>query len=113
MGSCSRGRPCRRTGSAAPAVPAIDILASVSRLITQLVPREQYQGQSDVRNMMAKFREVQDMLMLGAYVRGSNQEYDRAIAMNPQIKEFCAQRIDEKVTYEDAVKTMMYLSGRG
>jgi flagellum-specific ATP synthase len=93
--------------------PAIDILASVSRLITQLVSREQYEGQSDVRNMMAKYREVQDMLMLGAYVRGSNQEFDRAIAMFPQIKEFCAQRIHEKVTYEEAVKTMMYLAGRG
>lgn len=92
--------------------PAIDILASVSRLITQLVPREQYDAQSDVRSMMAKYREVQDMLMLGAYVRGSNQEFDRAIAMNPQIKEFCAQRIQEKVTYEEAIKTVKYLAGR-
>lgn len=92
--------------------PAIDVLASVSRLITQLVPRDQYEAQSDVRNMMAKYREVQDMLMLGAYVRGSNQEFDRAIAMYPQIKEFLAQRIHEKVTYEEAVKTMRYLSGR-
>ncbi|MNS19982.1 putative ATP synthase YscN [compost metagenome] len=92
--------------------PAIDILASVSRLITQLVPRDQYEAQSDVRNMMAKYREVQDMLMLGAYVRGSNQEFDRAIAMNPQIKEFCAQRIQEKVTYEEAIKTVRYLAGR-
>jgi flagellum-specific ATP synthase len=87
-------------------------LASVSRLITALVPREQYDAQSEVRTMMAKYREVQDMLMLGAYVRGSNQEFDRAIAMYPQIKEFCAQRIHEKVTYDDAVKTMKYLAGR-
>lgn len=92
--------------------PAIDVLASVSRLITALVPREQYEAQSEVRTMMAKYREVQDMLMLGAYVRGSNQEFDRAIAMYPQIKEFCAQRIHEKVTYDDAVKTMKYLAGR-
>jgi flagellum-specific ATP synthase len=89
--------------------PAIDVLPSVSRLITQLVPKEHYAAQMEVRKMMANYREVQDMLMIGAYVKGSNPEFDYAIAMQPQIKEFLAQRVDDPSTFEDAVKTLKFL----
>jgi flagellum-specific ATP synthase len=92
--------------------PAIDILPSVSRLIQQLQPKEQYLAQQDVRTMMANLREVQDMLTIGAYVRGSNPDYDRAIAMKDLIKDFCKQRTDEKSTLEEAWASVRMLAGR-
>ncbi len=91
--------------------PAIDVLPSVSRLITQLMPKPQYKAQQQVRKMMADMREVADMLTIGAYVRGSNPDYDRAIAMKELVKEFCAQGIDEPSTLEDAWATTRMLSG--
>ncbi|MEB3285587.1 MAG: FliI/YscN family ATPase [Candidatus Sericytochromatia bacterium] len=92
--------------------PAIDILPSVSRLIQQLQPKEQYLAQQDVRTMMANLREVQDMLTIGAYVRGSNPDYDRAIAMKDLIKDFCKQRTDEKSNLEEAWGSVRMLAGR-
>lgn len=91
--------------------PAIDVLPSVSRLITALVPKAQYKAQAEVRKLMANMRDVQDMLTIGAYVRGSNPDFDRAIAMKEQIKEFCAQGIDDPSTYEQAVGGVKMLSG--
>ncbi|MFP5502760.1 MAG: FliI/YscN family ATPase [Candidatus Sericytochromatia bacterium] len=92
--------------------PAIDVLPSVSRLITALVPKEHYNAQMEVRKLMANFRDVQDMLMIGAYVKGSNPDYDDAIARYPQVKEFCAQRIDDPTAFEDAVKTIQFLGAK-
>ncbi|MEB3328581.1 MAG: FliI/YscN family ATPase [Candidatus Sericytochromatia bacterium] len=91
--------------------PAIDVLPSVSRLIQQLQPKPQYNAQRDVRTMMANLREVQDMLTIGAYVRGSNPDYDRAIAMKDLIKDFCKQGTDERSTLEDAWATVRMLAG--
>ncbi|MEB3222800.1 MAG: FliI/YscN family ATPase [Candidatus Sericytochromatia bacterium] len=91
--------------------PAIDVLPSVSRLIQQLQPKPQYNAQRDVRTMMANLREVQDMLTIGAYVRGSNPDYDRAIAMKDLIKDFCKQGTDEQSTIEDAWATVRMLAG--
>jgi flagellum-specific ATP synthase len=91
--------------------PAIDVLPSVSRLIQQLQPKPQYNAQRDVRTMMANLREVQDMLTIGAYVRGSNPDYDRAIAMKDLIKDFCKQGTDERSTIEDAWATVRMLAG--
>ncbi|MEB3195892.1 MAG: FliI/YscN family ATPase [Candidatus Sericytochromatia bacterium] len=93
--------------------PAIDILPSVSRLIQQLQPKSQYLAQRDVRTMMANLREVQDMLTIGAYVRGSNPDYDRAIAMKDLIKDFCKQGTDEKSSLEDAWANVRMLAGQG
>jgi flagellum-specific ATP synthase len=91
--------------------PAIDVLPSVSRLITALVPKEQYKAQQYVRQMINSYRDTKDMIDLGVYVRGSDPEKDKAIAMFPQIKEFCAQRIDDPTPYDETIRILRFLGG--
>ncbi|HEY9723204.1 MAG TPA: FliI/YscN family ATPase [Oscillatoriaceae cyanobacterium] len=93
--------------------PAIDILPSVSRLMAQLVPKDHLTAAANVRKLMSDFNDVQDMLTIGAYVRGSNPDFDQAIAMRPQIDDFRKQATDDPSTLEDAVATIKFLGARG
>ncbi len=83
--------------------PAIDILASVSRLMPDIVPREQYDRASRVKSNMAVFRDAQDLINIGAYRAGSNPEIDEAIRLNPKINELLLQRVEEVSSYEETV----------
>jgi flagellum-specific ATP synthase len=93
--------------------PAIDVLQSVSRLMPQLATKEHKDLNNRIRKMMADLREVADMRLIGAYVKGSNQAYDDAIALEPQIKEFCAQKMEEPTSLEDTLNTMRFIGGTG
>jgi flagellum-specific ATP synthase len=91
--------------------PAVDILPSVSRLMPALARKDHKAAAAKVRTMIANYREVQDMLMIGAYVRGSNAEFDNAIALYPQIKEFCHQSIDDPTSFEQTLAILRMLAG--
>lgn len=91
--------------------PAIDVLPSVSRLIQVLVPKDHMNAQKAVRNMINTYRETKDMIDLGVYVRGSDAEKDKAIALYPQIKEFLAQEIHDPTAFEKSVAILKNLGG--
>jgi flagellum-specific ATP synthase len=91
--------------------PAIDVLQSVSRLMPQLATKDHKACANHVRKMMADLREVADMRLIGAYVKGSNQAYDDAIALEPQIKEFCAQKMEDPSSWEDTWAALKFLGG--
>ncbi|MDB5098215.1 MAG: EscN/YscN/HrcN family type secretion system ATPase [Cyanobacteria bacterium RYN_339] len=93
--------------------PAVDVLQSVSRLMPALATKSHKDLANQVRKMMADLREVQDMRLIGAYVKGSNQAYDDAIALEPQIKEFCAQSMEDPSSWEDTQRTLSFLGGGG
>lgn len=81
--------------------PAIDVLASVSRLMPDIVTREHYQKASKIKNLMAVYRDAQDLINIGAYRAGSNPEIDKAIKYNIKINEFLLQLVDETNTFDD------------
>jgi flagellum-specific ATP synthase len=82
--------------------PSIDILASVSRVATALLSREQLALASEVRQLMAAHRDARDLVDIGAYVPGSNPLVDRALQLRDDIDAFLRQPIDETSTSSDA-----------
>jgi len=78
--------------------PAIDILASISRLMIDLVPPEHLELASRVRAALALYRENEDLINIGAYTPGTNAELDAALALYPRIKEFLCQGVTEGST---------------
>jgi flagellum-specific ATP synthase len=75
--------------------PAIDVLGSVSRCMTELVSREHQQAAGRMRETMATYDRAKDLINIGAYSAGSNTQIDRAIRILPDINSFLCQRGDE------------------
>ncbi len=71
--------------------PAIDVLASLSRLQHHLADKQQLQAASELRNLLSIYKDNEDLISIGAYQRGSNPQIDRAIVMQPKIDHFLGQ----------------------
>lgn len=76
--------------------PAIDVLGSVSRLATKVTPAGDQAAAGYLRRLLAVYRESEDLINVGAYAQGSNEEIDEAIAKMPQINSFLRQAIEER-----------------
>ena len=83
--------------------PAIDITASISRLMSEIVSGEHKANASKIRKIMSLYQENADMISIGAYKTGSNPELDDAIGRMPAINEFLQQPVDVKVEFSDTV----------
>ena len=76
--------------------PAVDILQTVSRSLPNANSDEDNALLADARALIARYQEMEDMIQLGAYKKGSDAQVDRAIAVVPRLeKEFLAQGLDE------------------
>jgi flagellum-specific ATP synthase len=93
--------------------PAVDVLASLSRLAVKVVPPEIHEAAGYMRRMLAVYAEAEDLINVGAYVRGTNQDIDEAISANPRIRDFMAQGMYEKAGLADTQERMLELTGRG
>jgi flagellum-specific ATP synthase len=82
--------------------PCIDILQSVSRLMSELVPQPYQQKAGKIRELLSTYRKAEDMVNIGAYVKGSNPKIDMALKKIDPINSFLIQRYDEKVGLENA-----------
>jgi type III secretion protein N (ATPase) len=80
--------------------PAIDVLASLSRVMTQVVPEQHAQAAGRLRKLMAKYEEVETLLQVGEYAKGNDADGDEAIAKNQAIKDFLNQRTDTLVDFD-------------
>lgn len=83
--------------------PAIDITASISRLMSEIVSDEHKTNASRVRKIMSLYQENADLISIGAYKTGSNPELDDAISRMPAINHFLQQPVDVKVEFSDTV----------
>jgi len=87
--------------------PAIDVLASVSRLMKDIVSPEQMEAASRLKQLLAVYREAEDLIHIGAYQRGSNPDIDAAIEYIDRINAYTRQEIDEKVSFEEARRRLI------
>ncbi|OPJ64501.1 flagellar protein export ATPase FliI [Clostridium chromiireducens] len=87
--------------------PAIDILNSVSRLMNQIAPKELKEAASLARDLLATYKDSEDLINIGAYVKGSNKKIDMAISYNDALNKFLRQGIDEKSSYKETENTLM------
>ncbi len=83
--------------------PAIDVLASISRVMSDIITPEHKAAAANAKKHMAIYEESADLINIGAYVEGSNPEIDEAIDKNPKITAFLRQQVEEKVEFDDVV----------
>lgn len=86
--------------------PAIDIEASISRVMVNVVSQEQLQKAQQLKKLLSKYQRNVDMVMVGAYVPGRDLETDRAVNRYPVIERFLQQRINEKSDIADTLATL-------
>ncbi|MGQ0658915.1 MAG: flagellar protein export ATPase FliI [Chromatiales bacterium] len=86
--------------------PAIDIEASVSRVMRQIVSPEQEQYARTFRHWYSLHEQNRDLLNVGAYKAGSNADLDRAIAVQPQLQAFLRQDMREKVSMAETLEQL-------
>ncbi len=92
--------------------PAIDVLDSISRLARDVTSREHQQAAACVRELMAVYRDHEDLISIGAYRRGSNPRVDRAIDMRDSIELFLRQAVDQPADLENARDELFRLAAR-
>jgi len=90
--------------------PAIDVLKSVSRCISDITHKDHRQQLGKLLNAMAVYADAEDMVNLGAYVRGSNPLLDQAIALHSEIEKFLIQAVDDQSDYRATLEKLTNLS---
>ena len=86
--------------------PAVDVLQSISRCMSQIADSKHKRAAGRMKNVMATYNEAEDLINIGAYKSGSNQEIDYAISMIHSVNEFLQQEVDDKVTFEESVERL-------
>ena len=87
--------------------PAIDILNSVSRLMSSIAPKEHKNAASQARDLLATYKESEDLINIGAYAKGTSPKIDKAIQYNDPLNKFLCQYVDEKSSFEETQETLI------
>ena len=83
--------------------PAIDIEASISRVMPQIVSPEHLQLAQSFKQISSTYRQNQDLINIGAYALGSDAKIDEAIALYPSLQELTLQGMDEAVNWQQSI----------
>jgi len=93
--------------------PAIDIEASISRVMPAVVKREHLRSAQRFRQVYSAYRQQRDLIAVGAYQKGSDPQVDHAIAMWPKLRDFLQQEVDAPTTLSDAIGGLEMLTAGG
>lgn len=85
--------------------PAIDVNASISRLMTDIVSKEHLDNAAKIRDLLSVYYQNYDLISIGAYKQGTNPKLDEAIQKIDSINTFLRQK-DEKYTFEETLQLM-------
>ncbi len=89
--------------------PAIDVLQSISRCMSQIATKEHKQAAGRFKNVMATYSEAEDLINIGAYKTGSNAGIDYAIEKIDAVNQFLLQDVDEKIGMEETLELLQKL----
>jgi flagellum-specific ATP synthase len=87
--------------------PAIDVLQSASRVMRAVAGEQNLEYAGQMREWLASYAQAEDLINIGAYVKGTNPKIDQAVYVQDRINGFLKQRIDEKANYADTSAAMM------
>lgn len=87
--------------------PAIDVLASVSRVMNEIISEEHLQAAELLKRHLAVYRESEDLINIGAYQSGTNADIDQALSYIQAILDFTRQRTNEKIDYQEVISTLI------
>jgi flagellum-specific ATP synthase len=91
--------------------PAVDVLASLSRLADKVCGPTVRQACARLRRLLAVHRDAEDLISVGAYVEGTNPEIDAAVQKMPALNRFLTQAVEERFSLSDTLKALGELSG--
>ncbi len=86
--------------------PAVDVLASISRVMPNIVDDKHKEWSNEIKNIMSVYKDAEDLINIGAYVKGSSGKIDRAIEKIEAINSFLRQRVEEKVEMQEVLNSM-------
>ncbi len=86
--------------------PAIDVLASISRVMSTVAEREHRNLAGQMKNVMATYQEAEDLINIGAYKAGSNKNIDFAIAKIDAVNEFLCQSTEDKFDFDEILQKL-------
>lgn len=82
--------------------PAIDIEASISRAMTELIDQAHYRKVQNFKQLLSSYQRNRDLVSVGAYAAGSDPLLDKAIRLYPEMETYLQQAIHESSCYEEA-----------
>ena len=86
--------------------PAVDVLASISRVMDDVVHPTQLESSRAFKSLLATYKKAEDLINIGAYVSGSNPKIDQAIRMIDSINKYLNQSVAERVKFEESVQQL-------
>lgn len=89
--------------------PAIDVLQSISRVMSAIVTSEHKELAGKLKNVLATYNEAEDLINIGAYKSGTNREIDYAIQKIDAVNQFLMQKTDEKFAFEEEMDLLRKL----
>lgn len=90
--------------------PAIDILSSLSRLMPLLISKETWQASQKIRELISAYRDIEDLVSIGAYQKGTNPLADEAISKWNRINAFLKQAQSETSSFQEAIAKLQEIA---
>jgi FliI/YscN family ATPase len=92
--------------------PAVDVLASISRLMNDITTPQHRAAALTIRQLLSAYAEHEDLLSIGAYRRGSNRLVDAAVEMRESIDGLLRQAVDEATPFDKAIERLTSLAAQ-
>ena len=86
--------------------PAIDVLQSISRCMSQIATKEHKEVAGKLKNVLATYSEAEDLINIGAYKAGANPNIDYAIEKINQVNDFLCQDVDSRYSFEEELEIL-------
>jgi flagellum-specific ATP synthase/type III secretion protein N (ATPase) len=87
--------------------PAIDVLESISRSMPDVIAPEHYKTIGRLKDLIASYRENEDLIQIGAYAAGSNERVDKAIKIHEPLNTFLRQAKDESSSFNESLARLI------
>ncbi len=91
--------------------PAIDIERSISRVMPKVTSREHLMAARRLKQWVSKYNKSRDMVAMGAYMPGNDQELDQALKAWPHIQTFLRQESDQVLSFEESLRNLISVTG--
>ncbi len=86
--------------------PAIDVLQSISRVMSSIVDSQHKKAAGQLKNVLATYAEAEDLVNIGAYKAGSNPSIDYALSKIDAVNQFLQQDVYEKISFEESIQRL-------
>lgn len=93
--------------------PAIDVLQSISRCMSQIAEKDHKKYAGKLKNVLATYTEAEDLINIGAYKAGSNPGIDYAIGKIEEVNRYLMQEVNDKFSFDESVKLLKKIFAEG